>query len=264
MSLNKIIKKKSKVSSVKATKITQDKLISFAEKSSVLHKKQNEESSHNWIIEKAIISYLPKVKIDTNEYLNKSNKIVLNCFDLDGTIITTKSKGRKFAISPYDWQWLNENILKKLEDIKRSKENGIVVIFTNQGSVITTSKSKNQKSASLTNFQTKITDVIRSLEMPDLHLYGCPKASAIECRENPLYADKNNLINPFANNRKPNAGMWSQLLNYLNISSDLIDFDKSVFVGDAAGRPGDFSDSDIRFAEKIGLKFYTPEEYFSF
>ena len=35
-------------------------------------------------------------------------------------------------------------------------------------------------------------------------------------------------------------------------------------VGDAAGRkaPKDFSDSDRKFAQNIGVKFHTPEEYF--
>jgi bifunctional polynucleotide phosphatase/kinase len=36
----------------------------------------------------------------------------------------------------------------------------------------------------------------------------------------------------------------------------------SFFVGDAAGRPDDFSDSDIRFAQNAGIPFYTPEQIF--
>lgn len=51
--------------------------------------------------------------------------------------------------------------------------------------------------------------------------------------------------------RKPNVGMWT----FTNIS-------ESFYVGDAAGRPQDHSDSDINFAKNIGLKFYTPEEIF--
>ncbi|MPC08402.1 Bifunctional polynucleotide phosphatase/kinase [Portunus trituberculatus] len=47
-----------------------------------------------------------------------------------------------------------------------------------------------------------------------------------------------------------------------------VDLDKSIFVGDAAGRPAegkkkkDFSFSDRLFALNVGLKFYTPEEHF--
>ena len=42
-------------------------------------------------------------------------------------------------------------------------------------------------------------------------------------------------------------------------------FDKaaSFFVGDALGRKGDFADSDKVFAENIGLKCYSPEEFFA-
>ncbi len=42
----------------------------------------------------------------------------------------------------------------------------------------------------------------------------------------------------------------------------------SFYCGDAAGRPKtetrpkDFSDSDIKFAANVGLKFLTPEELF--
>ena len=38
---------------------------------------------------------------------------------------------------------------------------------------------------------------------------------------------------------------------------------ESYFVGDAAGRKGDFSDTDAVFASKLGLKFFTESEFFS-
>jgi bifunctional polynucleotide phosphatase/kinase len=47
-----------------------------------------------------------------------------------------------------------------------------------------------------------------------------------------------------------------------------IDMKESFYCGDAAGRPKtdtrpkDFSDSDIKFASNVGLKFFTPEELF--
>ncbi|KAJ8532317.1 hypothetical protein K7X08_012240 [Anisodus acutangulus] len=37
---------------------------------------------------------------------------------------------------------------------------------------------------------------------------------------------------------------------------------RSFYVGDAAGRQGDHSDADIKFAQAIGLRFYVPEEFF--
>ena len=47
-----------------------------------------------------------------------------------------------------------------------------------------------------------------------------------------------------------------------------IDMKQSFYCGDAAGRPArngvkkDFSDADLKFGAKIGLKFHTPESFF--
>lgn len=43
---------------------------------------------------------------------------------------------------------------------------------------------------------------------------------------------------------------------------ELIPSKPVVYVGDAAGRPGDFSDSDLKFAEAAGIKFATPDTFF--
>ena len=54
--------------------------------------------------------------------------------------------------------------------------------------------------------------------------------------------------------RKPNIG-WLSTLQFTDKS-------KSFYCGDAAGRPDDFSDSDIKFAQNAGLTFYLPEQIF--
>lgn len=43
-----------------------------------------------------------------------------------------------------------------------------------------------------------------------------------------------------------------------------VDMRRSFYCGDAAGRisPKDFSDSDVKFATNIGLRFFTPEHLF--
>lgn len=46
------------------------------------------------------------------------------------------------------------------------------------------------------------------------------------------------------------------------IGKHTIDKDKSFFVGDALGRKIDFANSDAEFAKNIGIKYYSPEEYF--
>jgi len=59
--------------------------------------------------------------------------------------------------------------------------------------------------------------------------------------------------------RKPSTGMWSVATRELKGDVDL---DGSYLVGDAAGRKGDFSDSDKMWAAGIGIGFFTPEEFF--
>lgn len=41
-----------------------------------------------------------------------------------------------------------------------------------------------------------------------------------------------------------------------------INLEESFFVGDAIGRDGDFGDFDKGFAERVGLKIITPEDFF--
>lgn len=61
--------------------------------------------------------------------------------------------------------------------------------------------------------------------------------------------------------RKPSTGL---LEFFKEIMPNIEKFaEDSFFVGDAAGRPNDFSDSDSKFAENANLRFYTPEEYFT-
>ena len=55
--------------------------------------------------------------------------------------------------------------------------------------------------------------------------------------------------------RKPMMGMYKQFIT-LNGDCDMF------YVGDAAGRVGDHSNSDINFAYNSGIKFYTETQFF--
>jgi bifunctional polynucleotide phosphatase/kinase len=59
--------------------------------------------------------------------------------------------------------------------------------------------------------------------------------------------------------RKPDIGMWNLFLKSRKNS-----LKKVVFVGDALGRPQDFSDSDKMFAEnlKLSVDIHSPESFF--
>jgi bifunctional polynucleotide phosphatase/kinase len=162
-----------------------------------------------------------------------SDKIV--CFDLDDTLITTKS-GAKFAANQNDWKILYENIPCTLE--KYLKDGFKIVVFTNQGGI---SKGKTNKN----EWSNKVNAVQKFLNVP-LQVYSAT--------ETDYY-------------RKPAIGMWELMANDFN-GKVKIDLNKSMYVGDAAGRPKtknrgkDFSDSDHKFAKNIGISFHTPEMFF--
>ncbi|NQZ76144.1 MAG: HAD-IIIA family hydrolase, partial [Ekhidna sp.] len=58
--------------------------------------------------------------------------------------------------------------------------------------------------------------------------------------------------------RKPETGMWDYFSCKLN-QFKTIDKSESVYVGDAAGRDEDYSDSDRKFADNVGIAFQTPK-----
>lgn len=164
---------------------------------------------------------------------------VVYAFDMDGTLITTKS-GAKFPKTADDWQLWHPTVTsvlqKKLSADTSSKR---VVIFTNQGGV----SSGKTKPADIT---AKIEALVALLKVPSVVAF---------------------IMTTSTFNRKPSTGAWTMFCEKFNggVKPDLA---KSVYVGDAAGRPkegkrkADFSDTDLKFALNIGVPFMTPEQYF--
>ncbi|KAJ8925476.1 hypothetical protein NQ315_009310 [Exocentrus adspersus] len=158
-------------------------------------------------------------------------------FDIDGTIIKTKS-GARFPRDENDWQ-LNfhdiPHVLKKLND-----EGFKTVFFTNQSGV-------GKDSHKVKNFKKKIENIVSKISLPIQVFIATGKS---------LY-------------RKPLPGMWNVLVDMKNDDVP-VDKDSSFYVGDAAGREKnwapkknkDHSIADRLFAINVGLRFYTPEEYF--
>ncbi len=134
-----------------------------------------------------------------------------------------KPKGnRKFPRSVGDWEWLFPSVQEKLRALHH--DGYMIVLFTNQ--------SKNWKFS-------QIQEVTVALQLGGpVHVYAAFSKE---------------------HHYKPNPFMFHQL--ELN-SSVPIDKEQSFFVGDALGRPDDFSDSDRRFAENIGIRWMSPEEFF--
>ncbi|XP_046843122.1 bifunctional polynucleotide phosphatase/kinase-like [Xenia sp. Carnegie-2017] len=158
-------------------------------------------------------------------------------FDLDGTIITTKS-GRVHPTGPEDWKIKYAQIPAKLQ--KLNNDGFKIVLFTNQASI---GKGKLSKE----DFKKKIEKIASKLSVP-LQVFAATEKNVY---------------------RKPFTGMWKYLKEEDNNGMD-VDHAKSFYVGDAAGRPAnwlpkmkkDFACSDRTFAKNTGLSFHTPEEFF--
>ncbi len=145
-------------------------------------------------------------------------------FDLDSTLIKTKS-GKVFPINVTDWEWLYDCVPTYLKSLH--KKGYCIIIITNQSGI------KNDASK-LKDMQTKI--------------------EAIEAQLLRISVPFSIYILPFKDvHRKP----FPTIL-------DIIEPDKntSFYCGDAGGRKGDHSDSDLNFAYNGVIQFKTPERLF--
>ncbi|XP_025191378.1 uncharacterized protein F21D5.5-like [Melanaphis sacchari] len=198
----------------------------------IYNKKPRSDSTSIW-----------EYKNDSMMLYNSSNivhKEKIAAFDLDGTLIVTKS-GKVFPVDENDWQIYSPEVITSIS--KLSDDGYKIVIFTNQGGI---SKSK----TNFLTFKIKITNILKVLKVPIQVFIATEKDI----------------------NRKPAPGMWNILVSDYN-GGVPINIDKSFFCGDAAGRSARFSFDgklikkdhsccDRLFAMNIGLKFYTPEEFF--
>lgn len=139
------------------------------------------------------------------------------CFDMDSTLIKTKSK-KKFSKDADDWVWWSCEVTGKLKECH--KANYSIIIISNQNGI----KNEDHKDKLIQ----KIKNISKELNVPFLARFALLRD---------VY-------------RKPNTGMFD------------FKYDDAFFVGDAAGRQGDFSASDYKFALNLNIPFYTPEEYF--
>lgn len=191
-----------------------------------------------------LITHCQNVYQKAPSKLNGSN---LYMFDLDGTLITTQS-GNKFPKTHKDWQWIDNVIIPKLKSIILRDDHAVIIIISNQK----VSKSNEKKKNIIKRKLKSIFDALTS-ELPD---------KARIC----LYAATGS-----DRYRKPSTGIFEDhVAPMLGPNTKTI-----IYVGDAAGRDSDFSDSDRKLAYNIQLylnyiespnkiKFFTPEEYFGF
>jgi len=172
------------------------------------------------------------LKAVTREPEQKRSKVA--AFDLDTTLIVTAS-GRVFAKDDNDWKWFHTSVPSKLESLHN--EGYAIAILTNQNGLNSPKKVE--------GFKRKISSILSQLSM---------SVTLIAALKKDIH-------------RKPSRAMWD-LLDESGLPK--FDISESLYVGDAAGRADgwkpkakkDHSCGDRKFADNIGIKFQTPEEFF--
>lgn len=175
-------------------------------------------------------------------------------FDMDGTIITTKS-GKTFAVDGSDWKFWHPDVVSTLRAWHDDQRYAIAFI-SNQAGV------QNGKT-SIPELQGKVDKIIDAIGLP---------VDFICSLDNDLF-------------RKPRPGMWHFMAAARWARSTALHGEKVMYIGDAAGRnlPAskvkDFSDSDLKFAVNLDIEvpinpcfllnasdsvsqFATPESFF--
>ncbi|CAG8568533.1 9916_t:CDS:10, partial [Ambispora gerdemannii] len=199
---------------------------------------------------RAFSIFTPKISVQWREYetmligmyggkIEGRSKIA--GFDLDWTLIKVKGKN-KLPKDENDWMFLYQDVPKRLKQLY--EEGYKIVIFSNQGS-FDADKKDNEKKRN--QFKDKIQQIANKIQIPFQILAGTSKDIF----------------------RKPMSGAWDYFVNNQNEGIP-VDLENSFYVGDAAGRidgwkPGalkDWADSDLKFADNIKVKFFTPEEFF--
>lgn len=158
----------------------------------------------------------------------KKDKTVLFA-DLDDTLIRTVS-GKTFPENVFDFQ-LRKDVIDRI----RKERFDVIVIVTNQGGI--------PEYVSEGDFRAKLGCIAKFLhDYTDSLVYT-------------FYCPSKDKSHP---DRKPNTGMlnkaWARCL-------DGYDKRQMLMIGDASGKPGDFSDSDRKCAENFGIDYIDVEEF---
>ncbi|CAR25771.1 hypothetical protein ZYGR_0A03400 [Zygosaccharomyces rouxii] len=203
--------------------------------------------SHRLKVLPYLIKHTPKAPILSQ------NLIQVYAFDLDHTLIQPISSST-FSKTAEDWQFVkygNRNSIDTLLQLVRDEPNSLIVVFSNQGGVLASPPD----SKSCIKYLTKIELVLKHIAtmaqgdqlLNRLWIYASPKAPA-------RIADRSMFIDM----RKPATGMMNQFQQ--DIGS--LPIELKYYCGDAAGRPTDFSDSDVKFAHNLHTIFKLPEDLF--
>ena len=152
--------------------------------------------------------------------------------DLDGTLITTAS-GKTFPEGIWDMQFKFD----VLDAIKRLNPD-YVFIVSNQGGI-----EKGYSTSLL--FESKAQYICRCINdycsISNVRYYYCTS---------------NDKDYPY---RKPNTGMLADMLEHTE--NGKIKKEECLMIGDASGKPGQWSDSDKKTAENFGIDYLDVEDF---
>ena len=160
--------------------------------------------------------------------------------DLDGTLIQTAS-GKTFAEDCTDFR-IRKDVLDKIRCMEGLS---FICIVTNQGGI--------PKYVSKHDFEAKISAITQFIvnychdENLDADVFV--RYCASEDKDNP--------------NRKPNTGMLESIMcdELRWADKQFNDKARMLMIGDASGKPGQFSDSDKKCAENFGIDYMDVEDF---
>ena len=163
---------------------------------------------------------------------NLKNKEIIFC-DLDGTLIDTIS-GETFPKGIWDMR-IRFDVLDAIKKLNPE----YILIVSNQGGI-------ESGFIDAPKFNTKLLYIVRAIG----EYCGC------ECYA--MYCDTNDKSDPY---RKPNTKMLEIMLDdYVGYDFDYIK-QKSLMIGDASGKEGQFSDSDKKTAENFGIDYMDVNDF---
>ncbi|CAI7891592.1 unnamed protein product [Closterium sp. NIES-54] len=163
--------------------------------------------------------------------LKPSSRIA--AFDFDGCLVNTNVR----IMGPNAWSLMFDTVPSVLQHFHQAGYK--IVIFTNESNIDRFTKQRHKAIESKIG---RLNGFMRAVP-------GVPMQIFISC-------GRSNSGDLF---RKPEVGLWHLLCECGNEERQ-VEWESSFFVGDAAGRPQDHSDSDQVFAQRLNLPFYLPED----
>lgn len=162
--------------------------------------------------------------------------------DLDGTLIDTHS-GETFPKGVWDMN-IKWDVWKALKSFVKDNNTEFVCIVTNQGGIENGYVNKYRWLNKFRYIQSALQEYLNQGNDLGVKVYG------EYCTSN----DKDDF------SRKPNIGMLWHFLSTIDGWDDYNDINyvpksKMLMIGDASGKPNDFSDSDKKTAENFGIDY---------